>query len=217
MPALPPFADHLIRRIRYGLPITVVSGLPRSGTSMAMKMLEAGGMEALTDGARKADEQNPNGYYELEAVKALDKAGDTSWLRDARGKAVKVVSHLLTWLPETYDYRVIFMERSLDEVLASQNKMLDDRGHTVDAGDADRAKVAFERHLDQTMRFLAQRPCFRTLTVEYAEAVQNPQAAAQRIAAFLGNRLDVAAMAAVADAALYRNRRESAPAHSTPR
>ena len=207
MPVLPPFADRLLRRARYGAPITIVSGLPRSGTSMAMKMLEAGGMAILTDGARQADEQNPNGYFELEAVKGLDKNGHASWLPDARGKAVKVVSHLLTWLPETYDYRVIFMERSLDEIIASQNKMLDGRGHSADTGDAARAKASFERHLDQTRRFLANRSCFRTLAVSYSETVQQPQAAAERIAAFLQNGLDVAAMAAVANPALYRNRK----------
>ena len=206
MPVLPTFADRLLRRARYGAPITVVSGLPRSGTSMAMKMLEAGGMAVLTDGARQADEQNPNGYFELEAVKGLDKSGDAPWLLEARGKAVKVVSHLLTWLPETYDYRVIFMERSLDEIITSQNKMLDGRGHAADAGDVDRAKASFERHLDQTRRFLATRSCFRTLTVNYSETVRQPQAAAERIAAFLETDLDVAAMAAVANPALYRNR-----------
>ena len=175
---------------------------------MAMKMLEAGGMELVTDGTRQADEQNPNGYYELEAVKGLDKDGDASWLLDARGKAVKVVSHLLTWLPEIHDYRVIFMERSLDEIIASQNKMLDDRGHAAESGDADHAKLAFERHLDQTKRFLANRSCFKTLTINYSGTVNDPKAAAQRIAAFLGNKMDVEAMAAVADAALYRNRRQ---------
>src|SRR5262245_52470480 len=206
MPALPPFADRAVRRLRYGAPITIVTGLPRSGTSMAMKMLEAGGMKLLTDGARQADEQNPNGYFELEAVKGLDKNGDASWLLDARGKAVKVISHLLTWLPETYDYRVIFMERSLDEIIASQNKMLDQRGHADETSNADGAKVAFERHLDQTMRFLAHRACFKTLRVNYTDAVRHPQAAAERIAAFLGQKMDVAAMAAVANPALYRNR-----------
>lgn len=207
MPVLPQFADRLLRRARYGAPITVVSGLPRSGTSMAMKMLEAGGMAILTDGARQADEQNPNGYFELEAVKGLDKNGDASWLLGARGKAVKVVSHLLTWLPETYDYRVLFMERSLDEILASQDKMLDGRGHSGDAGDAERTKASFQRHLDQTRRFLANRACFRTLAVSYAETVQQPLTAAGRIAAFLDDDLDVAAMAAVANPALYRNRK----------
>ena len=206
MVALPVFADNLLRRIRYGAPITVVSGLPRSGTSMAMKMLEAGGMTILTDGAREADEQNPNGYFGLEAVKGLDKQADASWLPQARGNAVKIVSHLLTWLPEIYDYRVIFMERSLDEVVASQNKMLDNRGLATDAGDGDHAKRAFERHLAQTKAFLAHRSCFRTLTINYGDAVRDPGAAAARIAAFLGRRMDVTAMAAVADAGLYRNR-----------
>jgi len=210
MPALPPFADHFVRRLRYGAPVTVVSGLPRSGTSMAMKMLEAGGMELVTDGARQADEQNPNGYFELEAVKGLDKNEDASWLSDARGKAVKIISHLLTWLPESYNYRVIFMERSLDEIIASQNKMLDQRGHATEASNADSAKLAFERHLDQTMRFLAHRSCFKTLRVNYADAVRHPRTAAERIASFLDHKMDVAAMAAVADEALYRNRRESA-------
>jgi hypothetical protein len=167
-------------------------------------------MQVVTDGERKADDQNPNGYYELEAVKGLDKDGDTSWLLDARGKAVKVISHLLTWLPETYDYRVIFMERSLDEIIASQNKMLGQRGHAADASDAEGARRAFQRHLDQTMQFLAHRPCFRTLPVSYTETVQHPHAAAERIEAFLGTKMDVAAMAAVADQALYRNRHEPA-------
>jgi hypothetical protein len=206
MPSLLTFADHIVRHLRYGAPITVVSGLPRSGTSMAMRMLEAGGMELLTDGVRQADDQNPNGYYELEAVKALDKNADTSWLAHARGKGVKIISFLLTWLPETYDYRVIFMERSLDEIITSQNKMLGQRGHAADANDADRAKAAFERHLEQTRRFLANRSCFRTLTVSYAEAVQHPRDVAQRIDGFLGNRMNVTEMAAVADDALYRNR-----------
>src|SRR4051812_1120245 len=124
--------SRVIRRIRRGAPIIVVSGLPRSGTSMAMRMLDAGGVPVVVDGVRTADEDNPNGYYELESVKGLDKPGDTAWLRDARGKAVKIVSHLVTWLPETFDYQVLFMERSLDEILASQNKMLVHRERSAD-------------------------------------------------------------------------------------
>src|SRR5213593_4363024 len=120
--------DHVVRRLRYGKPIVVVSGLPRSGTSMAMKMLEAGGMPILADGIRTPDISNPKGYYEFEPVKGLDKGGDVAWLAEARGKAVKIISFLLTWLPEHYDYRVIFMQRDLREVLASQNAMLAHRG-----------------------------------------------------------------------------------------
>ena len=117
----------LIRRLRRGRPIVVVSGLPRSGTSMAMKMIEAGGLPVVTDGLRHADASNPNGYYEFEHVKNLDKAGDLSWLAEARGKAVKIISFLITYLPEAYDYRVVFMQRDLSEVIASQNRMLDAR------------------------------------------------------------------------------------------
>src|SRR5437764_15261399 len=119
---------HLFRRLRYGAPIIVVSGLPRSGTSMAMKMLDAGGVGIVTDGVRTADESNPKGYYEFEPVKELDKNGDLSWLPGARGKAVKIISFLLTYLPDTFDYQVLFMNRDIDEVLASQNKMIAARG-----------------------------------------------------------------------------------------
>src|SRR5829696_2465105 len=109
----------LLRRLRRGSPIVVVSGLPRSGTSMTMKMLEAGGLPVITDGLRTADESNPNGYYELEDVKTLSAEGDGAWLAGARGKAVKVISFLLTYLPESYDYQVIFMRRDLNEIVAS--------------------------------------------------------------------------------------------------
>ena len=90
----------LVRRVRYGAPIVVVSGLPRSGTSMMMGMLEAGGVTPLVDGVRAADASNPKGYFEFEPVKALTIDGDPSWLPAARGKAVKIISFLLTWLPE---------------------------------------------------------------------------------------------------------------------
>jgi hypothetical protein len=209
VPLFPPTTRRAVRRLRYGAPITVVSGLPRSGTSMMMKMLEAGGMPLVTDGVRQADEQNPRGYFELEAVKELDKSGDKSWLRDARGKAVKVISFLLTWLPETHDYQVIFMERSIDEVVASQNAMLRHRGHAPETTDAERAKIFFKDHLERTHRFLRQRRCFRTVTVDYVEAVEHPSDIAQQVASFLDAGLDVGEMAAVADRALYRNR--SAP------
>ena len=122
------WASRVWRRLHYGKPIVIVSGLPRSGTSMAMKMLAAGGMPILTDGVRTADESNPKGYYELEAVKELHKQADMRWLFDARGKAVKIVSFLLTWLPETHDYKVIFMQRDLREVMASETTMLQKRG-----------------------------------------------------------------------------------------
>ncbi len=203
--------ERVVRKVRYGQPVVVVSGLPRSGTSMAMKMLEAGGLVVVTDGIRAADESNPKGYYELEAVKGLDKNGDTAWLGGARGKAVKIISFLLTWLPETYNYNVIFMQRDLEEILASQNKMLVDRGEARDEND-DRMRVAYRQHLDKVMRFLANRRCFNVLKVNYQDALERPDVEARRINDFLGGRLDVARMTAVADPALYRNRRTAAHA-----
>src|SRR6185503_17792221 len=145
-----PFAQ-LVRRLRYGKPIVIVSGLPRSGTSMAMKMLEAGGMPILADGIRTADISNPKGYYEFEPVKELDKGGDVTWLAEARGKAVKIISFLLTWLPERYDYRVIFMQRDLREAIASQNAMLAHRGETPAPGSAsdDQIRKMYEDHLQK--------------------------------------------------------------------
>jgi hypothetical protein len=199
-----------VRRWRRGAPIVVVSGLPRSGTSMAMKMLDAGGFRLLTDGIRTADPSNPKGYYEFEPVKELDKRGDVAWLPEARGKAVKIISFLLTYLPETFDYQVIFMERDLDEVLASQNKMLAARGAAT--GDADDAKMrrAYEQHLVKVERFLRNRRCFTTLRLGYRSVIEGPAAEARRINEFLGGRLDVEQMATVADRELYRNRKAGA-------
>ena len=173
---------------------------------MAMKMLEAGGLPMVTDGLRLADASNPNGYYEFERVKQLDKAGDTAWLADARGKAVKIISFLLTYLPESYDYKVVFMRRDLGEVVSSQNQMLDARGEARGAA-ADRTSALYEQHLDQVERFLRQRSCFSTLMVDYATVLSDASGQAARINGFVGGHLDVIRMAAVAEPALYRNRR----------
>ena len=199
---------HAVRRLRYGKPIVVVSGLPRSGTSMAMKMLEAGGMAILADGIRAADVSNPEGYYEFEPVKELDKGGDVAWLSAARGKAVKIISFLLTWLPESYDYRVIFMQRDLREVLASQNAMLAHRGEPSGSAADEQMRRLYEEHLQKVARFMSNRSCFSTLTVAYRDVVEHPREAAGRIDEFLGGTLNVDRMATIADPALYRNRRK---------
>jgi hypothetical protein len=201
-------AQSFLRRLRRGKPIVVVSGLPRSGTSMAMRMLEAGGLPLVTDGLRSADDSNPNGYYEFESVKDLDKPGDHAWLADARGKGVKIISLLLTHLPETFDYQVVFMQRDLDEILASQDKMLEARGEAKGAAD-DRMRTIYSEHLARVDRFLSQRSCFSTLRLPYAGVLANPSAAAARLNDFLGGQLDVTWMAAVAEPELYRNRRDA--------
>lgn len=189
------------------LPVIVVSGLPRSGTSMAMGMLQAGGLRLVTDSTRKPDESNPNGYFEFERVQQLAVAPDSSWLSDARGKAIKIVSSLLPYLPQTYQYRVIFMHRNLREIVASQNRMIARRG--TDAGDAtdERLVQLFEQHLEDVKRVLAERPCFTTLDVEYRSAVSNAGEEARRISEFLGGTLNTEQMSRTVDSALYRNRK----------
>jgi hypothetical protein len=201
----------LVRRVRYGAPIVVVSGLPRSGTSMMMRMLEAGGVTPLVDGVREADASNPKGYFEFEPVKTLTIDSDPPWLPAARGKAVKIISFLLTWLPEHYNYAVIFMRRHPDEIIASQHAMLAARGEAVADGDAERSREVFRAHLTQVERFLAGRSCFRTLPVQYGDVIAAPEAAAAQVAAFLKRPLDTQAMARSVERQLYRNRADGVP------
>jgi hypothetical protein len=187
-------------------PIVVVSGLPRSGTSLAMQMIAAAGVAPLTDGERVADIDNPRGYYELDAVKRLKQ--DTSCVQEASGKVVKVISHLLGDLPTGETYRIVFVERDLDEILASQAKMIARLGKPAPPQDI--VRRAFTTHLHTFERLAASRRDFAVLRVAYADMVADPAAAAERIAGFLAEGgfagLDVAAMAAAVDPGLYRNR-----------
>jgi hypothetical protein len=195
-----------LRRWRYGEPIVVVSGLPRSGTSMMMRMLEAGGMPILTDGARAADSDNPKGYFELERIKNLEHEQDKSYLREGRGKAVKVISFLIKDLPQGNFYRVIFMRRDLDEVVQSQDKMLKNRGEAEQQTDTEALKEAYRNDIVRTRLLCRKRPNFELVEINYREAVSQPAKAAARVNAFVGGRLDEAAMRAAVDESLYRNR-----------
>jgi hypothetical protein len=183
----------------------VVSGLPRSGTSMVMGMLQAAGIETLSDGQRRADDDNPKGYFEDERVKALAREPDKSWVREARGKAVKVISYLLKDLPADNQYKVILLERDLDEVLASQAKMIERRGEADATGDEQMA-AAFRKLMAQTDELLERSSHFESLRVRYSDVVGHPKVEAERINAFLGGTLDTNAMAAFVDPGLYRNR-----------
>lgn len=187
--------------------VVVVSGLPRSGTSMMMKMLEAGGIEPLTDRVRTADEDNPLGYYEIERIKGLAKQEDRSWLADARGKAIKAISYLLKSLPSNLDYRVIFMNRHLDEILASQSKMLERNGRPTDSSQDQKMRTLYQKHLADIKGWLGEQPNFRVLQIEYPGVVASPLVEARRISQFLGLSLDTGAMASVVEERLYRNRR----------
>ncbi len=185
-------------------PVIVVSGLPRSGTSLMMQMLEAGGVPIATDGLRTPDADNPRGYYELERVKALHQ--DSSWLAGCRGQAVKIISMLLPALPPEQEYRIIFMERGLPEILASQRKMLQRRGEVADGANDAELAASYERHLAAIKRDLAgQRNC-RTLYISYESLVIAAQEAAFRISQFLDREMDLKRMARSVDATLYRNR-----------
>lgn len=186
--------------------IVVVSGLPRSGTSMMMRMLEAGGLRIVSDGLRLADPDNPNGYYELEAVKKLA-AGETAWLKGAVGGCIKVISALLEYLPGEYRYRVIFMERRIGEVLASQKKMLANRQEDPAASDA-QMEAGFKKHLADVKFWLARQPNIQVLYLDYNMLMQAPGVVCGKLVEFLEAPLDVEKMQAVPDGRLYRNRAE---------
>ena len=194
-------------------PVIIVSGLPRSGTSMMMKMLEAGGLKVFVDNLRTPDADNPEGYYEYERVKQLDK-GDTAWVKDARGQVVKVISALLEHLPPENEYKVLFMCRSLDEVLASQQKMLARRGEKSDpaedeqiAGISDEEMARlFRKHLASVESWLKGQPNFSVLDVDYNEMLGNPEPQIEAVNRFLGGALNEARMANVVNPNLYRNR-----------
>lgn len=173
---------------------------------MMMQMLQAGGLEILTDAVRTPDGSNPKGYFEFEAVKDLDKGPPPAWLAAARGKAVKIVSSLVRWLPESHNYQVIFMQRDLDEVILSQNTMLVDRGNPADEAQNSRVKHVYQRHVEDTLRLLRGRRSVSMLVVDYREALARPAETARRVDRFLQGRLDVDRMAAAADPNLYRNR-----------
>jgi hypothetical protein len=189
-----------------GEPIVIVSGLPRSGTSMMMKMLEAGGVPIMTDAVRTADIDNPKGYYEYERVKDLEKETDKSYVREGRGKALKVISFLLKDLPDDNRYKILFMRRDLNEVIASQNKMLKHRGEN-DTSD-DRMMIdAYMNHLAAVRILVRKRDNMEMVEVRYDTAVKNPADAAKQVNAFLGGKLDEGKMREVVDAELYRNRK----------
>ena len=186
--------------------VTIVSGLPRSGTSMMMKAIHAGGIEPLIDHVRKADEDNPRGYYEFEPVKKTKE--DASWLNDASGKVVKMVYRLLYDLPGGYEYRVVFMQRDLTEVLASQKKMLDRSGKSGGGISDEQMAALFTAELNKCEKWLAAQGHFKVLAVNYRDMIDQPQQQCQKVSDFLDGGLNVEAMAETVDPTLYRNRNQ---------
>jgi len=186
-------------------PIFIVSGLPRSGTSMMMKMFEAGGISPFIDHVRLPDEDNPKGYYELERVKQLAK--DNKWMHEAKGKVVKVISMLLYHLPSMYEYKVVFMQRNMDEILASQTAMLVRNGKNNSVISDEELAEKFSRHLKDIKAWLKQQQNIEVLYVSYNELLDDPHKNVIKISNFSNQLLDDEKMIEVIDARLHRQRR----------
>jgi hypothetical protein len=184
--------------------LTIVSGLPRSGTSMMMRMIDEGGIPALTDNIRKADIDNPNGYYEFEPVKRTKH--DPSWLEDAPGKVVKMVHLLLLDLPKGHEYRVIFMRRKLEEVVRSQNVMLEHKGKAGQTLRDEQVMALFRQQIKQVDDYMLANPNFKCLQVDYNQMLANPKPWVHHLNEFLGGGLNTARMLEVVDPTLYRQR-----------
>jgi hypothetical protein len=200
--------SRAVSRCKYGQPVAVVSGLPRSGTSMLMNMLHAGGMQVFVDNQRQADRDNSKGYFEHERVKDLETDRDKSWMRQARGKAVKVVSHLLRHLPPDNRYLILLAIRDLGEVLASQNLMLARLNQHNPVTD-EKALRHYQQHLQGVRSLVSVRSNFSLLEVPYSGVVASADLWAPKISSFVGRDLDHAAMSRIVDASLYRNRADA--------
>ncbi len=196
----------IIYRVRYGKPLVIVSGIPRSGTSLLMQMLSAGGLPVVDDDERKEDVDNPRGYCELARVRTLNREDDQSWLADCRGKGLKIISPLLRELPLTLNYKVIFVLRNIDEILASQRKMLEHRNEPCDDTADSRMRTYFEDHVRIAHSYLKHTRNFQALFVDYGDVIRDPTRNAAVINAFVSARLDEAAMAEAVEPGLYRNR-----------
>ncbi|PCI41233.1 MAG: sulfotransferase family protein [Rhodospirillaceae bacterium] len=181
--------------------ITVVSGLPRSGTSMMMRMCKEGGLDLFADFIRKKDQRNPHGYFEFEKVKEQDSY--SSWIKDASGKTIKVISRLLPQLPSSHFYKIIFLQRSLCEVLRSQAEMAaHESGEEWGKGDLEQLEKMYQLHLSETFAWLKDRPNMDVLVVPYEGVLSNPLGEAKRISTFLGSELDVTSMTLAVDESL---------------
>jgi hypothetical protein len=182
--------------------IIVVSGLPRSGTSLMMQMLQAGGLPLYFDAARPADAHNPKGYLELDAVKNLRQ--NVAWLDQAKGKAVKIISHHIQALPAKFYYRIIFMQRDLKEVVLSQNKMLLQTGKPLGALKENELAEYFKNHLTRVLRWLQQQNNIDLLDVSYSDLLEKPEHWAELIVKFLNKKLDVTKMIGQVEPSLHR-------------
>jgi len=182
--------------------MTIVSGLPRSGTSMMMQMLKAGGADLLVDDLRQNDDNNPKGYMEYEPVKKL--LTNNSWLKDQNGKTIKIILQLLNALDMACDYKIIMMDRDLEEILKSQQKMLGKKEETLNL----KLMTTFEQQKEKINGWLAGKPNIQVLHVKYADVIENPVHEANRINLFLSETMNEEKMVQAVDEQLYRNRKK---------
>jgi hypothetical protein len=185
--------------------VTVVSGLPRSGTSMMMQALEAGGIPVITEHIRESDEDNPKGYYEFEPVKQTKT--DSSWVSEAVGKVVKMVYRLLYDLPGGFEYRIVFMRRNIDEIMLSQKTMLERSGKKGADASTEKMVELFTRELEKVDKWIAEQDNFSMISVDYGEMIESAESQCQRVNEFLGGKLNADKMLSVVDPSLYRNRK----------
>lgn len=185
-------------------PIFMVSGLPRCGTSMMMQMLEAGGMQVITDHIRQADEDNPHGYYEFEKVKKIKE--DSSWLDGCHGKVFKMVSALLYYLPNSKKYKIVFMKRKMDEMLASQNTMLRRQGRNDAVVSDEEMAKKLDKHLLKVETWLAKQRNFKAIYINYNSVIENALENAKNVALFLNLPMDIDKMVKVVESSLYRQK-----------
>lgn len=185
--------------------VTIVSGLPRSGTSLMMKMLESGGMEVLADDLREADVDNPEGYYEFERVKKLP--DDTGWIEDAKGKVVKVLAELIKHLPDEHNYRIIFMMRNIEEIIRSQKKMIVRRGEDPDPIPDEEMRELLKKYLVSLKNYINSQDNMEVLYVSYNDLMEEPLDPVEEIIEFFDEDLDLENMLDCIDENLYRNRK----------
>ena len=183
--------------------ITIVTGIPRSGTSLIMQMLQKGGMEILTDNVREADESNPKGYFEYEKVKSLQT--DSSWLLDGDGKAVKIIAQLLKYLLLQFEYKVIFIERNMEEILLSQQKMLKKMGQKTQSQNTILSNI-FKKQIEDSKTWLETKTNISTLYIKHTDSIFHAQETANQINEFLGLNLNEKEMTRAVDKTLYRQR-----------
>lgn len=183
--------------------VCVVSGLPRSGTSLAMALLQAGGMLVFSDGIRQADLDNPNGYFEYSGTRSLQ--SDNAWIHHSVGKAVKVISPLLSFLPSDLHYRIVFMRRNVREISLSQEQMLRRRGLTV-GKDPGQIEEIMRAHIAQVKTWLTEQKNMSVCYMDYEWVVENSVAASSQLVQFAQLQGDPIEMAEVVDKSLYRQK-----------